>query len=87
LNLLQEFHDHDNEIRVQAVKAAALYGEGNDLNQASKIFGGGKKISQCRSNQNIWDRGQKKSVDHFITLIPPIKVLIKLSASEVAKKS
>lgn len=41
LNLLQQFHDHHNEIRVQAIKAAAKYGEGHFLNQASKIFGGG----------------------------------------------
>jgi len=65
LNLLQEFHVHHNDIRVQAVLADALYGEGHFMNQASKIFGGVQVISQLSNNQNILDRGQKKSVDHY----------------------
>ena len=65
LNLLQEFNDHHNEIRVQAVLADALYGEGHFMNQASKIFGGIQVVSQLSHNQNIWDRGQKKSVAHY----------------------
>jgi len=65
LNLLQEFNDHHNKIRVQAVLADALYGEAHFMNQASKRFGGVQVISQLSNNQNIWDRGKKKSVNHY----------------------
>jgi hypothetical protein len=64
LALLQEFKDH-HHIRVQAVLADALYGECQFMNNASKIFGGVQVISQLSKNQNIWDRGHKKSVDHY----------------------
>ncbi|MDM8561226.1 hypothetical protein [Candidatus Parabeggiatoa sp. HSG14] len=35
------------------------------MNNASKIFGGVQVISQLSKNQNIWDRGHKKSVAHY----------------------
>lgn len=65
LNLLQEFNEHHNDIRVQAILADALYGEGHFMNQASKIFEGVQVISQLSNNQNIWDRGHKKSVNRY----------------------
>lgn len=65
LNLLQEFNEHHNKIRVQAVLADALYGEGRFMNQASQIFEGVQVISQLNHNQNIGDRGQKKSVERY----------------------
>jgi hypothetical protein len=69
LNLLQKFHDHHNEIRVQAILADALYGESKFMNQASKIFGGVQVVSQLSKNQNIWDRGTKKTVDLYFNSI------------------
>lgn len=69
LNLLQEFNEHHNEIRVKAVLADALYGECKFMNNASKIFGGEKNISQLNQNQNIWDRGTKKRVDSYFNSI------------------
>jgi hypothetical protein len=69
LNLLQKFNDHHNEIRVQAVLADALYGESKFMNQASKIFGGVQVVSQLSQNQNIWDRGTKKTVALYFNSI------------------
>ncbi len=69
LSLLQEFKDHHNNIRVQAVLADALYGESKFMNQASKIFGGVQVISQLSKNQNIWDRGTKKTVALYFNSI------------------
>jgi len=69
LSLLQEFNVHHNNIRVQAVLADALYGECQFMNKASKIFGGVQVISQLNKNQNIWDRGTKKSVDCYFNSI------------------
>jgi len=65
LTLLQEFKEYHPQIQVQAVLADALYGECQFMNNTSKIFQGIQVISQLNKNQNIWDRGHKKSVEHY----------------------
>jgi hypothetical protein len=69
LSLLQEFSENHNDINVQAILADALYGENKFMKKASKIFSGIQVISQLRKNQNIWDRGTKKTLDHYFNVI------------------
>ena len=69
LNLLQEFKENHNEIRVQAVLADALYGESKFMSQVGKIFEKIQAISQLNKNQNIWYKSSKISVCHYFNAI------------------
>ena len=69
LNLLQEFKEHHDDIKVQCILADALYGENQFMNNASEIFNHVQVISQLRKNQNIWYKGRKRSLETYFNSI------------------
>jgi len=68
LHLLYEFAKYHSDIKVTAIMADALYGEGSFMDEASCIFGGVQTVSQLRKNQNIFFKGQKKNVEQYFNL-------------------
>lgn len=65
LLLLEEFRRYYPDIIIKCVLADALYGSEEFMSGASNIFGGVQVISQLRSNQNIHDRGTKKTIQDY----------------------
>ena len=68
LRLLSEFANNHSDIKVTAVIADALYGEGNFMDNASNIFGGVQVISQLHKNQNIFYKGKKQNLEHYFNV-------------------
>jgi hypothetical protein len=67
LSLLEDFKSAHPDIRVKSILADALYGTGEFVDQASRIFGGIQVISQIRSNQNVRFRGKLWSVEKYFS--------------------
>ena len=63
--LLADFANNHSNIKVTAIMADALYGEGTFMDKASLIFGGVQTISQLRKNQNIFFKGKKKNLEEY----------------------
>jgi hypothetical protein len=68
LHLLYEFAEHHSDIKVTAIMADALYSESSFMDEASRIFSGVQTISQLRKNQNIFFKGNKKSVEKYFNV-------------------
>ena len=71
LQLLSEFAKNHSEIKVTAVLADALYGEGEFMDKASAIFGGVQVISQLSKNQNIFYKNKKRNLEDYFNLTNP----------------
>ena len=71
LQLLQAFKAMHGGVKINAVLADALYGEGTFMDQASQIGGGVQVSSQLRDNQNIDYRGKKRNLKTYFTTINP----------------
>lgn len=69
LRLLGEFKKNHGDIKITAILADALYGEGDFMDKASKIFNGIQVISQLNKNQNIIYKGKKKHVEDYFNVI------------------
>ncbi len=67
LNLLEEFKSYHPNIEIKSIFADALYGTGEFLDKASKIFDGVQVISQLRNNQNICYKNRKQSVSKYFS--------------------
>ncbi len=69
LQLLQAFKNTQNDFKVKAVLADALYGEARFMDKASQIFDSTQTISQLKENQLIDYRGKKRNLkDYFNTI-------------------
>jgi len=65
IGLLRDFAKNHGDIEVLAIMADTLYGEGEFMDKASSIFGNVQTIRQLRKNQNIFYKGEKKSVEEY----------------------
>ncbi len=68
LELLKEFKQAHPEILVKCLLADALYGTGDFLDESCRILGITQVISQLRSNQNVYYRGQKRNLSDFFNV-------------------
>ncbi len=71
LQLLQAFKNTQNDFKVKAVLADALYGEARFMDKASQIFDNTQTISQLKENQLIEYRGKKRSLKDYFSAINP----------------
>ena len=79
LQLLQAFKNTQNDFKVKAVLADALYGEARFMDEASRIFDGTQTISQLKENQLIDYRGKKRNLkDYFNTINPGIAMTLRV---------
>jgi DDE superfamily endonuclease len=86
LRLLQEFRDAHGEIKVTSVLADALYGVDDFMSPASKIFDNTQVISQLRENQNIEDRGKKRTLkDYFNGINKGVEVVLRVRGGKDVK--
>lgn len=86
LRLLQEFKDAHEEIKVTSVLADALYGVDDFMGAASKIFDNTQVISQLRENQNIEDRGQKRTLkNYFNDINKGVEVVLRVRGGKDVK--
>ena len=69
MNLLHDFAKNHEDIKVLAIMADALYGEGDFMDKASALFGNVQVISQLRKNQNIFYKGKKRSLEEYFASI------------------
>jgi hypothetical protein len=68
--LLERFKNAYPQIRIRCIFADALYGNGEFLDQASRLFGGIQVISQIRANQLIRFRNKKIPVEKYFRSFP-----------------
>jgi hypothetical protein len=84
LDLLHQFQENHREIKIKVILADALYGESQFLDQATHL---GSEVQVISQLQSIRISGIKVEKEPWrIILIPSIRVLFKLSSSEVNKK-
>ena len=69
LQLLREFKQNHEEIKMTAILADALYGEASFMTEASHLFDEVQVISQLRENQNIEYKGKKRNLKHYFNKI------------------
>jgi len=69
IELLHDFAKNHEDIKVLAIMADALYGEGDFMDKASALFGNVQVISQLRKNQNIFYKGKKRSLEEYFASI------------------
>ena len=65
LTLLEAFKDAHSDIKIKAVLADALYGNGQFMDKASQIFNIAQVISQLHDNQLIDYKGKKRNIKDF----------------------
>ena len=69
LKLLNEFRQSHPEISVKCLLADALYGTGDFSDDACRILGARRAISQLRSDQNVHYRGKTWNPSDFFNTI------------------
>lgn len=82
LRLLAAFKAQHPDIRVHCIAAAALYGTGSFLNEASARFGGVQVRSQIRSNQHIRAGPRAQHVAEYGATHPGTPHLIRIRGGE-----
>jgi len=82
LTLLERFRSAHPQVRIRCVFADALYGTGDFLDRASKIFGGAQVVSQIRSNQLIRFKKQEMSVEKYFANFPGKRHSIRVRGGE-----
>lgn len=78
LALLKEFKLYHSEIKVKAILADALYGNGIFMNQATAIFTNVQVISQLQKSQKILFRNREISLADYFTRYPGIEMTLKI---------
>jgi hypothetical protein len=86
LQLLRDFREAHGHIKVKSVLADALYGVDDFMSAASKIFDNTQVISQLRENQNIEDRGKKRTLkNYFNDINKGVEVVLRVRGGKDVK--
>ena len=86
LTLLEAFKDAHSDIKIKAVLADALYGNGQFMDKASQIFNIAQVISQLHDNQLIDYKGKKRNIkDFFNTTHKGVNVTVRVRGGEEVK--
>ena len=85
LSLLEEFEKNFPQITVQCVLADALYGCESFFKQAPLLFGGVQVISQLKSNQKVFYKGQERSLEEFFAIQIPVTQSIQIRGEKEQK--
>lgn len=78
LALLKEFKFYHSEIKVKAILADALYGNGIFMNQAMAIFTNVQVISQLQKSQKVLFRNREISLVEYFTRYPGIEITLQI---------
>lgn len=73
LQLLQKFRQAFKHIQVQCILPDALYGDGDFMDSASRIFDGIQVISQLRQNQITKIQSKERSIKSYFKAYPGIQ--------------
>ncbi len=82
LSLIERFKRDHPQIHVPCISADALYGTGQFLDDAARIYKNVQVISQIRCNQNVRFRERALSVEKYFAKRPGVKQKIKIRGGE-----
>lgn len=85
LGLLKEFKFYSKKIKVKAILADALYGNGIFMNQAMAIFTHVQVISQLQKSQKVLFRNREISLTQYFTRYPGIEITLQIRGGKKVK--